>query len=271
MLRDFDVPDVNTPAGQIQIIQNYWRAAASGDAIEPGVIKFTQTAMQDLVQAGAKNPETRAQFAAASVFESATMGNDVLADAQLEGYRDFLRRTGASTAFETRSLRQIMLDELDKAVGKAGLTGKPSEGLAPWLHSAEVSAGSIGYTMTKDPDPVVRAAALKLVSDAAIPRFWADFFAKQQTFNAIAEALASSTLDAGTRQTLMKLSRGAQGAVLASQAKPDVAEATTGDGQRVSVMKAPPAPWFENTQVMAGALIALVIGAAYAKHSKSQS
>ncbi len=266
MLRDA------TPTDDVSTLNDYW-TYANGDEAKSGLAFMPSAvaprlaeaiaAMTDLVSAAGTNTYTRsAVFAPSAVFSTALLSEPEGVTDQLLASSDDYTRAALQSA--TRPPRQIMLDAIYKA-GAGGLfSARDFTGVASWISAVEIGGAGMAYAVANDPNPNVRAAALKILADLAIPAGWVQQFAADRTLNTFDEQLPRSAWDQATRATLQALSakvRARFTMLAAAAAQANLPQLTLPDGSATGVLPPAPKPWYQNVAVVGPGLAGLVGGA----------
>lgn len=237
-----------------------------------GDLRGAQNAMASLVDAATTNSTVRAQFAASSIFETAMIVDQTRSDLAAV---DVAQATGITAIFgnvENRPPRLIMLDGIYDVLAGGFFGTRPVDGITPYLHSVDVSAGAVVGTLKGDPRPEVRASMLKMLRDVAIPQYWASFFATERVFETLDAQLPvttwnkfDSTADLADRKVLQSLSASANGRVqsdLAKNAMATLPQFPTGDGKLASTLPPPAKPWYKNGRMISAGVLGLLAGGA---------
>lgn len=287
-----------TPTENAQTLHAYWQSAhralsdneiamvalASGEPLRR--LAAAMRAMIELTEQAAYNPLARGRFAAEGVFEGALL-------VEMTGYTDRLLRAAEGTSGarllleqadrKRRPPRQIMLDSI-YAIGAGGVFFLPPDpsGATSWCKSVNVAGGALAGAIAGDPRPAVRASALRIVRDLALPADWivrpagavpgadAQRGRIELAIMGLLDELPTSHLGVSERSVLTSLGRAAlariESLVAAEEAQHVLAELPafpTGDGGQVATFP-PRGRWWRDPRVLAGGAIGLVIGGAVA-------
>jgi hypothetical protein len=297
-----------TPNENVQTLKAYWKLALSTKLSDNATLFSQQvmvqgldkklynarTAMAELLSQARNNPYVRTQtFAVQNVFSDALL-------MEAGGFTDRLIKQAsglASSLVGKIPPRLIMLDGIFGAGDGGFFAAADPAGLTSWLGSEDVSLAGISVTISNDPDPAVRASALRIIKSLALPVRWVQRPAvpagqdQSPEFNPTQLEKAIKTLQAylpaspwkqGVRSGLSDLASQAIGRlgdlafqVAAKQAASVAAglpglsgftRVVTGDGKDVPTTPPAPKPWYRNGQVLSAGAIAFAGGAVYAKH-----
>lgn len=268
-----------TPIENAQTLQAFWKANFS-DAFQDRATPLVHAmlAMKELVDQSSTNPSTRLEVFGkqaifnAALFEYGGWVDQLIASARAQGGLPFAFLAQGDR--ELRPPRQIMLDGIYRA-GTGGLfSPKDPSGVTSWVYSETVASGALVGTLKGDPVPGVRAAALRIVRDLAIPEMWVTFFKDQAVFASVDETIKQADWSTGDRRTLTALSAGAAGRVDTELAKsaagalPALPMFPTGDGSRVPTTLPPPKRWYQNGPMIASGVGGVIGGMMLKLHAK---
>jgi hypothetical protein len=291
-----------TTAETIDFLKTYW-TAANGNETSLGRLIYADTAdaqqaIDDLAYHAQGDADLRRAIAQAGLFELAISVESIGETDELMQQRaerdPACRGMLQAKSCDPRPPRLLMLTRVWEAGSGEALFQFVRVPVTEWLHSAQVAGTFMHTTITGDPNPSMRAIALKIVSDLAIPVEWLQEFKLQRTFETLADQLPRQQwspvagTDLSIRQNLQGLLAKAQGRVDAELAKTQLAQAgdltqltsklssmgftapTTGNGQAALTAPAPPVIWYKNPKLISAGVLGLVGGLLAAHGHRSQ-
>jgi hypothetical protein len=293
-----------TPAENVQTLLAYWDHAnkyrdnavyRAGEG--PRRLYTAAMAMTELVAQCAANPYTRQTVWAESPIFSRALFNEST------GYTDWLLKNSgqlgnnviSATAqamfskFDNKPPRLIMLEGIHKAATGGFFSASDPSGIASWLQATLIGStlggGGLAHAIGNDGHPYVRAAALKIVRDLAIPVIWLDVLlgapgavpgadrAQDGAIFKLKAELPVSGWDWATRVTLSALSDQAIARCLQI-----IKDQTTNTLMAYDVaggtwpMSSPPAKrWYKRGDLLSAGAIGIMFGAAAHKRSTTGS
>lgn len=262
----------------IDALNNFW---SSGLGFGDSYVDLVD-AMKNLVAAAAYDPTIKMIFASQGVFING-LTNEPAQDGGIQSAIQgshgamptvFAQLWDANSGYGSPGgPRLYMLGALKQAIlGGFWATDPDPTGLASWIGLTDAAGQAIAHTISNDPEPVVRAAALDLLKSVNWPVTWAQTLLG--ALGGLDDAIAGSSWSATDRASLSALSKDVRARALtaANAAQSHNFKTITGsDGSQEDItIDAPGKPWYKNGVVLSAGFLGVLGGVMTAVHRSKQ-
>jgi hypothetical protein len=221
------------------------------------LIREARIAMRELVVAGQDNHQVRAQFANRFIFEWTL--SDGVAAKELQV---------ASPDGSRGEVRLTLIEGLYDSATGGWWGGADPSGIVEWLGSEETGYASVEETLLAEgnPDPVVIAALLRLLGQAAIPASWLTSIQQKNLFGRLAVRTTEAAWSPLERKAITALAAQAAARVgfAAGGDLSSLPSFKTGNGSQTPTLPPPSKRWYRSGWTWLAGAAGLVGGGALA-------